>query len=128
MRFFGIIEGDVNARFMLGMPLLGLCMMNDGRCVMGHITGELVDLQTLGHISAGYRGDFMKWLNELKAKFPVGSFPDKYEMKICTYKEACERALELYPDILDVKTVGGPVIKYDMTSIKNKLRKVIESE
>lgn len=130
MKFIGVIEADNLSQIMTTIPIMGLCVLSDGRFCMGDLTGDLRDLPTLGHISAGGRSDLKGWVNELEAKFPPGSFPEKYRIKVCTYKEACKKALTLYgdEDYLTVTGKSGSSITYDLKLIKNNLKKVIESK
>jgi len=65
------------------------------------------------------------WVNELATKFPVEELPKEYRIEVCTYREACERALKLYGDTMDIGTIGGPTLKFDLTLTKNKLRNIL---
>lgn len=125
MKFFGVIEADGNTSFMLNMPILGLGVTNDGKYCMGYITGDIEDMATSGHVSLWGRGDFKAWVNELTTRFQLEELPKEYKIEVCTYREACERALKLYEDTVDIATIGGPTVKMDLTLIKNKLRNIL---
>jgi hypothetical protein len=128
MKFFGVIEAEGDTPFMLHMPILGLGVMDDGRYCMGHITGDLQDIPTSGHISSWHNEDFKQWVDKLITKFPEKNVPKNYKIEVCTYVEACKKALDAYADrdFMGIHTIGGPVVKINLTSIKNKLEKIIQ--
>jgi|WetSurMetagenome_2_1015567.scaffolds.fasta_scaffold196594_2 hypothetical protein len=125
MKFFGVIEAEGNTPFMLHMPILGLGIDENGRYCMGHITGDIRELSTMGHVAYLSSKDFNQWVIELMSNYPKKDLPKSFNIRVCTYKEACKRALELYDDTMEITATNGPTVKMDLTLIKNKLRNIL---
>lgn len=112
MRFYGVIEASPEVPFMLGLPILGMCFDKD-KLYIGPITGNMEDIK-MGHSSKKSYEGFKDFISDL---YEYYSTPPDYSMKICTYKEACDRYIEILNEV--------PYNKFfDKFFLINKLEKV----
>jgi len=119
IEFIGYVESQDG--FMLGQKMLGVAFC-EGKALVGMITGKLDDLWD-GHVwpSASTIEDAEDFLRHLCDSLENPS----YKLTKCTYKEACKKMLESFPEGDTIKwRVNNQVLEFDVSKHKEQLKAI----
>lgn len=87
MKFIGTIKPLQDSSFMLGLPILGMCVYQE-KFYIGPITGDINDIK-IGYKASKDYTSFVEFMSDLCQN------PLDYNMRFCNYKEACKEHIDL---------------------------------